>query len=90
MTAPNGEALLAVIGLTVTANTGGGGSVTVSTVEATVTAYFDPGNLTQPSGWIPNPDDILNNLTNPALVSSGQLVQLGSGMELSMNFSLNV
>jgi hypothetical protein len=90
VTAPNGEALLAVIGLTVTANTGSGGSVTVSTVDATVTAYFDPSNLTQPSDWIPNPDDILNNLTNAALVSSSQTVQLGSGMELAMSFSLNV
>jgi hypothetical protein len=90
VTAPNGEALLAVIGLTVTANTGSGGAVTVSTVDATVTAYFDPSNLTQPSDWIPDPDDILNNLTNTSLVSSSQPVQLGSGMELSMSFSLTV
>ncbi len=86
----NGEALLAVIGLTVQANTSGSGPVTTSTVAATVTAYFDPSNMTQPSGWIPNPDDILNDLTNPALISSSQPVNLSSGQELSMSFALTV
>jgi hypothetical protein len=92
VTAPNGEALLAVMGLTVTANTGSGGSVTVSTVDATVTAYFAPSNLTQPSGWIPNPDDTLNNLTNTSLVTSSppQTVQLSSGLETSMSFAITV
>jgi hypothetical protein len=89
-TSPNGEALLAAIGLTVQANSSGGGPVTVSTVAANVTAYFDPGNLTQPAGWIPNPDEVLDNLTNPALVSSSQSVQLSAGQELSMSFSLTV
>ena len=89
-TSTNGEALLAVIGLTVQANSSGGGPVTVSTVAANITAYFDPGNLKQPTGWIPNPDDVLSNLTNPALVSSSQSVQLSAGQELSMSFSLTV
>ena len=89
-TGPNGEALLAVIGLTVQANSSGGGPVTVSSVAANITAYFDPTNLTQPSGWIPNPDDVLDKLTNPALVSSSQSVQLSAGQELSMTFSLTV
>jgi len=90
----NGEALLAVIGLTVQASTSSSGPVIVSTVGATVTAYFDPTVLTQPPGWIPNPDDILNKISNPALisslVSSSQPVQLSSGQELSMSFELTV
>ena len=91
VTGPNGEALLAVIGLTLQVNTGGGGPVTVSTVAATVTAYFDPSVLTQPSGWIPDPDDILNDLTNAALVTSTpQAVQLSSGLETSMSFAISV
>jgi len=90
VTGTNGEALLAVIGLTVQANTSGGGPVTVSTVAATVTAYFDPSILNQPSGWIPNPDDILTNLSNPALKTSSQPVQLSSGQELSMSFAIAV
>lgn len=87
---PNGEALLAVIGLTVQANSSGGGPVTVSTVAATITAYFDPGSLDPPDGWIPDPDDILGNLSNPALKSGSQQVQLSSGQELSMSFSIPV
>jgi hypothetical protein len=89
-TSTNGEALLAVIGLTVQANTSGTGPVTVSTVAATVTAYFDPSVLSQPTSWISNPDDILTNLSNPALKSSSQAVQLGSGQELSMSFAIAV
>jgi len=86
----NGEALLAVIGLTVQANTSGSGPVTVSTTPVTVTAYFDPSILNEPEGWIPNPDDILSNLSNAALKSSSQSVQLGSGLELSMTFAIAV
>lgn len=86
----NGEALLAVVGLTVQANTGGTGPVTVSTVAATITAYFDPSVLTQPAGWIPNPDDILTNLTNPALKSSSQAVELTSGQEMALSFAITV
>ena len=86
----NGEALLAVIGLTVQANPSGGGPVTVSTVAATVTAYFDPSILNQPAGWIPNPDDILTNLSNPALKTNSQPVQLGAGQELSLSFVIAV
>ena len=86
----NGEALLAVIGLNVQANTTGHGPVTVSTVAATVTAFFDPSVLSQPASWIPNPDDILTNLSNPALKSSSQPVLLASGQELSMSFDLTV
>jgi hypothetical protein len=86
----NGEALLAVIGLTAQANTSSSGPVTVSTVAATVTAFFDPSVLSQPSGWIPNPDDILTNLSNPALKSSSRPVNLSSGQELSMGFAITV
>jgi hypothetical protein len=86
----NGEALLAVVGLTVQANTGGTGPVTVSTVAATITAYFDPSVLSQPTGWIPNPDDILTSLPNPALKSSSQAIQLTSGQEIAMNFAISL
>lgn len=84
----HGEALLAVIGLKAQANTSGHGPVTISTVAATVTAFFDPKVLTKPVGWIPNPDDILSNPANPALKLNSQAVQLGPGQELSMSFSI--
>jgi hypothetical protein len=86
----NGEALLAVVGLTMQASTSGTGPVTVSTVAVTVTAYFDPSNLTQPPGWIANPDDILNNVSNPALKSTSQPAQLASGQELLLSFAIAV
>jgi hypothetical protein len=87
----SGEALLAVLGLSVQPSTSGTGPVTVSTVAATVKAFFDPGvPIPPPPGWIPNPDDILSNLSNPALKSSSVAVQLGSGLELSMSFAISV
>jgi hypothetical protein len=86
----NGEALLAIVGLTLQVNSGGGGPVTISKVAATVTAWFDPGILNQPPGWIPNPDDILANLSSPALKSSSQSVQLSSGQELSLSFTIPI
>jgi hypothetical protein len=86
----SGEALLAVIGLKVEANTSGTGPVTLSTVAVTVKAYFDPKVLSQPANWIPNPDDILNNLSNPTLKSSSQSVPLGSGQELPMSFAIAI
>jgi hypothetical protein len=86
----SGEALLAVLGLSVQPSTSGTGPVTVSTVAVTVKAFFDPSVLSQPSSWIPNPDDILSNLSNPALKSSSQPLQLGSGQELSMSFAISV
>jgi hypothetical protein len=86
----SGEALLAVVGLTMKASTSASGPVTVSTVPVTVTAYFDPGVLTQPQGWIANPDDILSNLTNTALKSSSQQVQMGPGVELSLSLAIAV
>jgi hypothetical protein len=86
----NGEALLAFIGQTVTVNTGAGGTVTTPSIAATLTAYLLPTNLNQPSGWVPNPDDILNNLTAATLVSGSQAITVISGQEQSLSFSLTV
>lgn len=85
-----GEALLAVLGLSTKPNTSGTGPVTVSTVPATVTAFFDPTVLSRPASWIPNPDDILSNLSNAALKSSAQSLPLASGQELSLTFAISV
>ena len=86
----NGEALLAVIGLTVQPNTSGSGPVTTSVTPATVTAYFDPTTLSELAGWIPDPDDISLNLTNPAFKTTSQPVQLSSGEEFPLNFQITV
>ncbi len=84
----NGEALLAVVGLTSQPSTSTSGPVTVSTVAATLRAYFDPSVLGQPAGWVSNPDDILSNLTNAKLQSASQTVQLSPGLESSLGLTL--
>jgi hypothetical protein len=86
----NGEGLLAVVGLTLQPSTSGTGPVTVSTVAATVTAYFDPAALTRPQGWIANPDDTLGNLSNAAWRKSSQKVQLGPGQETNLSLAITV
>jgi hypothetical protein len=89
-TGANGEALLAAIGLKLQVNVSGAGPVTVSTVAATVTAIFDPSVLTQTTGWIPNPDDILNDLGNASFKTSSLAVQMGPGEELSLSFAIAI
>ena len=84
----NGEALLAVVGLTSQPSTSTSGPVTVSTVAATLKAYFDPSVLSQPAGWVSNPDDILGNLTNAKLQSASQTVQLSPGLEVSLGLTV--
>lgn len=86
----NGQALLAVVGLKLQANVSGSGPVTLSTVAVTITAYVDPSVRTQPSGWIADPDDILGNLTNPALRVSSQSAELRPGQELNLSFGVAV
>jgi hypothetical protein len=83
----NGEALLALVGLTTSTNTSGGGPVSVSTVALNVEAIFDPSVLTQPAGWIANPDAILNS-TSATLKTSTQAVQIGPGQELNLSFQI--
>jgi hypothetical protein len=90
MSGPNGEALLAVIGLTLQTNSSSSGPVTVSTTAATITAYFDPTTLTQPPGWIPDPDAILNQISSSTLKTSSQAVQLSSGQQQSLSFAITV
>jgi len=82
MTDARGEALLAVTGLGVQVSGTASGSVTERTIPVTVQAWFDPSVLQQPSGWIPNPDSILGNLSNAALRTEKQNGALGAGQTL--------
>jgi hypothetical protein len=86
----NGEALLAVPGLGLKLSSSSTGAVTEATVAATVTTLFDPAALTQPSGWVPNPDDILANPSNPAWKSASQSVQLGSGQTVFTTITISL
>lgn len=62
-----GEGVLAVPGAGQSANGGAGAPVIAATFDATVTAYFDPGNAKQNDQWIPDPDEVLKNLGNAVL-----------------------
>ena len=82
MTDARGEAVLAVAGLRVQVSSDASGSVPETTIPVTVQAWFDPNVLKQPAGWVPNPDDIFGNLTNPSLKSGKQSGALGAGKTL--------
>jgi hypothetical protein len=86
----NGEALLAVPGLSVQPSTSGTGPVTVSSVAVTVKVYFDPGVLDQPTSWVPNPDDIFLNLSNTTLKTDTKTLALSAAQELSLSFAISV
>ena len=62
-----GEALLAVVGLGIQVSSSATDPVTETTTGVTIQAWFDPSVLDRPRGWIPNPDDLLNNLANASL-----------------------
>ena len=82
VTDAHGEALLAVMGLGVQVSAASSGAVTEITIAVIVRAWFDPGVLTQPVGWVSNPDDILSNLSNPALKTASMSGALGAGQIL--------
>ena len=82
MSGLNGEALLAVPGIGVTSNPNGGGAVMTATIDATVTAFVSPDALSGVAadpGWLPNPDDVLNDLANAGLKKNSQAVKIGRG-----------
>jgi hypothetical protein len=90
LTNQNGEALIAVPGLGLKLSSSSTGSVTETTTPATVTAWFDPTTLGQPKGWVPNPDDILLNLSSPQWKSASQAVQLGSGQTVFVTITISI
>lgn len=90
MTDARGEALLAVAGLKLQIGQSSGGPVIEPTAAVTLKAWFDPAAAAQPASWIPNPDDILSNLTSTTLKSATQTAQLGVGGELAMTIPIPV
>jgi len=80
----SGEAVLAVPGIGVSSNPNGGGPVVTTTVETTLTVYFDPATLEKLSHgpeWLPNPDDMLNDLGNVNLKKISRAVKIGRGTQ---------
>jgi hypothetical protein len=84
-----GEALLAVPALKLQVSQSGG-TFSITTLAATVTAFFDPTILTAPANYVPDPDDILSNLSNTALKSATQAAQLGVGADQPLSFPIAV
>ena len=90
MTDARGEAMLAVPGLGVRASSSGSGAVLEATTAVSVTAYFDAAALTQPAGWLPDPDEMLANLGGASVKSATQTAQLGSGLSINLKFLISV
>ncbi|MEP7306021.1 MAG: hypothetical protein ABJA98_10935 [Acidobacteriota bacterium] len=76
-----GEAVLAVPGIGQSASVSDEGDVMTTTVAATVTAYVDPDNFIRSDTWLPDPDDVLNDLDNPVLKTLTQAVKIGRGTQ---------
>jgi hypothetical protein len=85
-----GEALLAVRGMGLQVSSSATDPVTDQTTPVTIQAWFDPSVLTRPLGWIPNPDDILENLANPALKTGTQAEALGARQTIFASITISV
>ncbi|HEY2383506.1 MAG TPA: hypothetical protein VGK48_20220 [Terriglobia bacterium] len=90
MTDTRGEALLAVTGLGIQVTSTATDPVTESATSVTVQAWFDPGMLTQPQGWIPNPDVMLGNLSNPSFKTGTQTGALEARETLYAQITISV
>jgi hypothetical protein len=86
----NGEALLAVPGLGLQVSSSPGGPVTEITTAATVQAWFDPTILSQPPGWVPNPDNILQNLSSSSWKTASAAIQFGPGQEVLVPLTVSM
>jgi hypothetical protein len=85
-----GEALLAVAGLGLQVSSSGGGAVTETTIAATAQAWYDPAVAGRPLNWIPNPDDILQNLSATSWKTGSEPVQLGPGLTKSLTIKISL
>lgn len=83
-----GEALIGVQGLGLKLSSSATGAVTEVTTTATVEAYFDP--TPRPQNWVPNPDDILDDLSNPAWKTASQSVNLAPGQTVFVNLTISL
>ncbi|HEY6389727.1 MAG TPA: hypothetical protein VIX89_00535 [Bryobacteraceae bacterium] len=82
-----GQALLAIPGLGLQVSSTADGKVTETTTAATVQAWFDPGVLDQPKGWIPDPDDMLQRRSS--LKTATETIQIGPGLRFFVTISIS-
>ena len=86
----NGEALLAVPGLGLQVSSSSGGPVTETTTQATVHVWFDPSILSQSPDWVPNPDDILQNLSSSSWKTASAAIQFGPGQTVFVPLTVSM
>lgn len=85
-----GEAILAIPGLGPEISDSASGAVTQPTVAVTVAAWFDPTVLSQPAGWIPNPDDMLTTLTTGPFKTASLTASVGPGQTVTKSLAISV
>ncbi len=85
-----GEAVLAIPGLGPEVSGSDTGAVTQATVAVAVTAWFDPSVTSRPSNWIPNPDDMLNNLATGLFKTGNLTSSVGPGQTVSRSLAISV
>ncbi|HVZ23034.1 MAG TPA: hypothetical protein VG871_18300 [Vicinamibacterales bacterium] len=83
-----GEGVLAVPGVRQSESDSGDGAVITATIDVTATAYFDPAHAAPDDAWVPDPDDVLNALTNASLKQASQAAQIGRGTESHLTLSI--
>lgn len=87
---PNGEALLGIAGLGLQVSSSPGGPVTEVTTAVTVRAWFDPATLTQPAGFVPNPDIILQSLSSGSWKTASASIQIGPGQTVYVPLTVSL
>jgi hypothetical protein len=90
MSDDRGEALLAVAGRGYQVSDKTTDPVTETSEAVTIQAWFDPGVLQQPKNFVPNPDDILGNLANPALKTATSDGALSPRQTLAVPITISV
>lgn len=87
---PRGEAILAIPGLGPEVSGSDTGAVTQASVAVTVTAWFNPTVSSQLAGWIPNPDDMINNLTDASFKTGNLTDSLAPGQTVNRTLAISV
>ncbi len=86
----NGQALLAVSGLGLQLSQVASGPVTEQTTPATVQAWFDPTILSQPPGWLPDPDAILQQIPGGSLKTASASILFGPGQTVFVPLTVSL
>ena len=92
VTGTNGEAVLAVRGLSAQVSSSSSGPLTETTTPITVGVFAKRSDAQpQPKGWVSNPQDTLDHLNDSALVvSASNQAVIGAGQTVNVSFQISV